>query len=106
MQLEIDTTKHIELASRSWPQWEQEVGKGEDGRGTMGGGVGWSPMASATGGDVGGEAGRYCCSLIASALEKKSRGVAPREKGAGSQSWGSSGCYSGAVWKKPTERGR
>jgi hypothetical protein len=66
--------------TRTWPPWEQEVGEGEDGRGTMGGGAGGAPMASAAGGDVGGEAGRYGCSLIASAREKKSRGVAPRRK--------------------------
>jgi hypothetical protein len=92
--------------TRMWPPWEQEVGEGEDGRGAMGGGAGGAPMASAAGGDVGGEAGRYGCSLIASAREKKSRGVAPREKGASGQSWGGSGFCSGAVWKKPTERGR
>jgi hypothetical protein len=91
--------------TRTWPPWEQEVGEGEDGRGTMGGGAGGAPMASAAGGDVGGEAGRYGCSLIASAREKKSRGVAPREKGVGGQSWGGSGFCSGAFWKKPTERG-
>jgi hypothetical protein len=28
------------------------------------------------------------------------------EKGAGGQSWGGSDFCSGAVWKKPTERGR
>jgi hypothetical protein len=81
----------LPLLTRTWPPWEQEVGEGEDGRGAMGGGAGGAPMASAAGGDVGGEARRYGCSLIASALEKKSRGVAPREKGAGGQSWGSSG---------------
>jgi hypothetical protein len=72
----------------------------------MGGGARGAPMASAAGGDVGGEAGRCGCSLIASVLEKKSRGVAPKEKGAGSQSWGGSGFCSGAVWMKPMERGR
>jgi hypothetical protein len=83
--------------TRTWPPWLQEVGKGEDGWGAMGGGAGGAPMASAAGGDVGGEIGRYGCSPTASALEKKSRGVAPREKGAGGQSWGGSGFCSGAV---------
>jgi hypothetical protein len=63
------------LASRPWPSWEQEVGKGEDGRGAMGGDARGASMASATDGDVVGEAGRYGCNLIASALEKKSRGM-------------------------------
>jgi hypothetical protein len=60
------------------PPWEQEVGKGEDGRGAMGGGARGASMASVADEDVAGEAGRYGYNLIASALEKKSRGVAPR----------------------------